>query len=149
MPCSKLFSLLLILLFCLLPQTVDAQSSKRKGKTTYMHTDSDRNYSLEVEMRGDIEVSEDDREIIFVSDGGYVEIEEESRGTTHQLRIEGEAGGQLVFRYRRDGKRMEFDQQGRDWLGENVTQSGARDGSCGRATNHADLEDERCRRCFG
>lgn len=117
----KLCSLLLIAVFCLAPQSVDAQSSsKRNSKKTYMHIDSDRGYSLEVEMRGDVEVSDDDREITYVSDGGYVEIEEEKRGQRHQLRVEGEAGGQLAFRYRRGGKRMDFDREGQAWLGETL-----------------------------
>lgn len=97
-----------------------AQSTNRQttrfGKSTYHHIDD--GYSLKVEMKGEIEWEDDETDVKYISRGGYLEIEEKDRGMKHRLRIEGESGDRLVYAYRRNGKKSNFDGEASEWLEE-------------------------------
>lgn len=83
------------------------------GKHTYMTNKN--GYSLEVEMKGDITLNETDSDIVSISRGGYLEINEKLRGTKHQLLVEGESGNRLSYSYKLNGKKKDFSEIDRDW----------------------------------
>ncbi len=87
-----------------------------KGKHTYMHKDDD--YSLVVELEGKIYFDEADRAVTAMSEGAELEIEEEKNGVTHFVRIEGVTDDALEYTYRRNGKRMDFEADGRAWFSD-------------------------------
>lgn len=119
-----LYVVLPALLVCLLYQPVLAQSVSvqsgtninftNKGKHTYIHEEDD--YSLKVELEGEIRFTEDDKGVAYISEGGELEVEEEKNGTKHFVRIEGLADGEVVHTYRINGRRAEFEDGGRAWL---------------------------------
>lgn len=73
--------------------------------------------SFEVEHRGDIEIANDDRDIISISNGGYVQISKTSFGSRRKIRIEGVSTG-LKREYYVGAKRVDWDPEGKQWLSE-------------------------------
>ena len=90
------------------------------GKRTYM-VKNDR-VDLEVEMKGDIELNEDETEVMSISRGGFLEIKEKIGGTRHHLLIEGESGGRLSRQYKLNGRRVDFADIDREWYGDILLQ---------------------------
>ncbi len=81
----------------------------------HIYTTKKNGYELSFEMKGELELSEDDREILSISRGGYLEMEEKGRGDHHRLRVEGLSGGRLEYRYKRNGRNTDFEDIDRDW----------------------------------
>ncbi len=116
------FSVCLLITMLLIAVPVQAQSGigsnshvniSNNGKRTYMT--KNKGYSLEVEMKGDIVLNDSDTDIVSISRGGYLEIEEEQRGSRHNLRIEGLSGGRLSYAYKLNGRKVDFADIDRDW----------------------------------
>lgn len=73
---------------------------------------------VDIELRGDIRFGDDDRTIVSMADGARLEIEEDDRGDTRWLRLDGTGGGDFTARYRVDGDERPFEPEGRQWLAE-------------------------------
>lgn len=113
-------------LFCsaliLLPTTLHAQinlgnnthiNMSMNGKHTYQMKKNGR--SIEFEMKGEIEVNESDTEIVYISKGGYIEMKEKQGRTRHDLVIRGLAGDRLEYKYKLNGKAVDFEAIDRGW----------------------------------
>ncbi len=72
-------------------------------------------YSLEVEIKGDIVLNEQDSEVVSISRGGHLEIKEKRSGTRRYVLIEGSGNGTPVYRYKLNGRNRNFDEVDRDW----------------------------------
>ncbi len=81
----------------------------------HQYTIKKNGYMLSFELKGDIELSGDDTEVVSISRGGYLEMEEKGRGDHHNLRIDGLSGGRLEYRYKRNGRATDFEDIDRDW----------------------------------
>ena len=75
---------------------------------------------LRVELRGEIEFTDDDRDVQRISSDGHLRIEERSPAGRHELAVEPGRDGSLRYTYYRDGKRTDFDQTARAWLAERL-----------------------------
>ena len=116
------------LLFCLLlmfcGEHAFAQKNKRKtrisintgGKSSF-HWQNGR-HALKVEFEGDLEWLDDDSGIKSMTRGSFLEIEEKMPSERHRLRVEGASGDELVYTYRRNGKRRAFDEEAQEWFAE-------------------------------
>jgi hypothetical protein len=73
--------------------------------------------SFEVEHKGEIEIADDDRDIVSISNGGYVQISKTSFGSRRKIRIEGVSTG-LKREYYVGSRRVEWEPEGKQWLAE-------------------------------
>lgn len=116
---SYLRLFLVAVLLIVIWQDVAAQQVNRtRNNGRFSMTYKDGRYELQVDGRGDIEITDDDRDIRSISNGGYLEIEEVDGRERHRIRIDGEADGRLDYQYWRDGQRAEFDNDARAWFAD-------------------------------
>ena len=118
----------LILFFCLCIQGTSAQTSvktdsdsflvdiKTKKGTKSFHLQGNQN-DFKIEFKGTIVVSNDDRDVIGISRGGFLEIKKSSFGTKRRILIHNESGT-LVKQYFVGWSERPFDPAGRAWLSE-------------------------------
>jgi hypothetical protein len=92
-----------------------AYSSRSDSKTTYRTSDGLNSFN--VEIRGTIEVSDDDRDISNMSHEGYFEVTKTSFGSRRSIKITRE-GSVLIKRYYEGRTEVNFDPEGRKWLAE-------------------------------
>lgn len=85
------------------------------GVSTYKSSNLLSTFS--VELRGEVELTADDRDIASVSQGGRLEIFERDGLKTRRLTIENGAGG-LEYTYLRGGDPQPFDGDARAWFEE-------------------------------
>lgn len=90
-------------------------SSKRGGTMTISHSDGFQNFN--VEMRGKIEITDDDRDVKSMSPDGYLEITKTAFGSRRTLVISSQAGG-LKREYYEGRTSMPWEPEGRKWLAE-------------------------------
>lgn len=84
-----------------------------KGKSTYRI--KQKNYSLEIKMRGDIEINGAATEILSVSRGGYLEVDEKKRNDRWRLRVESGPNGEVEHYYRHNGRRVDTTELDEAW----------------------------------
>ena len=90
---KKVFWLgVLVVSFLLNPSEILGQNSysinTSNGKSK-IHFSSDNN-DFKIEYEGDIKISDDDKDIVAISRGGYIEIKKSSFGKRRRLVIENE-----------------------------------------------------------
>ncbi len=73
--------------------------------------------NFKIEYEGDIEVSDDDKEIVSISRGGFIEIKTSSFGKKRKLVIEAERGD-LNRKYYVGRTEKSFEPEGKSWLAE-------------------------------
>lgn len=95
-------------------------SSSRNGDrhTTTRWRNSSGATDFNVEMRGNIELTDDDKDIKSLSNDGYLEITKTVFGAKRQIVIESLGGGKVKKEYYEGRTKMEWDPNGKNWLGE-------------------------------
>jgi len=106
--------------------------SVNDGKTTIKYSKSGFDkFSLKYE--GEITISDDDKDIVAITDGGFFEIKKSVFGNKRKVVIESDNNGRLIKKYYTGFSQKEFEPEGRIWLSEilpNVVRStniGAKD----------------------
>lgn len=104
-------------------QEVTAESSassshSTNGRNVYRWRNSSGVSDFNIEMRGSIEVTDDDKDIKSLSNDGYLEITKTVFGARRQIIIESLGGGRIRKEYYEGRTRMEWEPNGRNWLGE-------------------------------
>jgi len=74
--------------------------------------------NFNVEIRGKIEVTDDDKDIKSLSDNGYLEITKTVFGSKRAIVVESLGGGKIKKEYYEGRNKMEWDPNGKTWLGE-------------------------------
>lgn len=92
-----------------------SSSSKRGGTMTISHSDGFQNFN--VEMRGKMEITDDDKDIKSMSPDGYLEITKTVFGSRRTLVISSSSGG-LKREYYEGRTSMPWEPEGRKWLAE-------------------------------
>lgn len=90
-------------------------ASRGDAKTTYRTSDGLNSFNIEV--RGTLEVSDDDRDVTSMSHDGYFEVTKTSFGSRRTIKIIRE-GSVLIKRYYEGRTEVNFDPEGRKWLAE-------------------------------
>jgi hypothetical protein len=88
-------------------------SSNKNGVRTYHVKNGQKDFRIEYE--GDIKLSKDDRDIIGISRGGFIEIKKSSFGTRRRILIHNESGT-LVKKYYVGWSEKPYNSEGRKWL---------------------------------
>jgi SOS response regulatory protein OraA/RecX len=71
-----------------------------------------------IELRGKIEITDDDKDIKSMSDDGYLEINKTVFGSKRSIVVESQGGGKLKKEYYEGRTRMDWEPNGRSWLSE-------------------------------
>lgn len=87
------------------------------GKTTIRFSNGISN-SFHLEFEGEITLSDDDRDIVAISRGGYLEIKKSAFGNRRRIFMEADGSGKLIKKYFVGGSEKPFEQEGRQWLAE-------------------------------
>jgi hypothetical protein len=108
-----------------LPQTASTSSSSsteqsigindrgvQRWRTTTLTSD------FNIELRGKIELTDDDKDIKTMSDDGYLEINKTVFGSKRTIVIEPLGGGKLKREYYEGRTKMDWETAGKAWLGE-------------------------------
>lgn len=108
-------------------QEVSASSESKSSNTTIIQQDkggtmrwrTSNGYSdFNIEMRGRIELTEDDKDIKSISDDGYLEINKTVFGSKRSIVIESLGGGKMKREYYEGRTKMDWEPNGKAWLGE-------------------------------
>lgn len=114
----KLVVLLLGFLLMAAPATRaqnEAYSANKTYRITFNH--SYGGSSFNVEMRGKVEITDDDKDIKSISQDGYLEISKVTFGARRAIVFTPEGGG-IKREYYEGRQRLPFKPEGRRWLGE-------------------------------
>jgi len=90
-------------------------SSDDDGTTSIMWSDG-RN-KLSAKLSGEIEFTDDDRGIAYISDRGYFSIMEKRGSRRRELDVEPGSDGRLNYGYYVNGRSHDFDDDAQKWLG--------------------------------
>jgi hypothetical protein len=103
-----------------LPQEVSVSSEKNSysHKSTTRWRTSTGGTDFNIEMRGRIEITEDDKDIKSISDDGYLEINKTVFGSKRTIIIEPLGGGKMKKEYYEGRTQMAWEPNGREWLSE-------------------------------
>jgi SOS response regulatory protein OraA/RecX len=71
-----------------------------------------------IEMRGQIDVTDDDKDIKSISDDGYLEINKTVFGSKRTLMIESQGGGKMKKEYYENRTKMPWEPNGKAWMSE-------------------------------
>jgi len=71
-----------------------------------------------LKYEGEITLSDDDKDVVAISDGGYLEIKKSVFGSKRKVVIESDAHGRLLKKYYTGFSQKAFEPEGRKWLAE-------------------------------
>ena len=123
---TPLAILVILALFVCNPTNIEAQkrrisysynSNKEDDGSTRVRYKDSRN-DFKIEFKGDIEVSDDDKDIVGISRGGFIEIRKSSFGSSRRIIIEATNSGQLTKSYYVGRKEKNYNTEGKAWLAE-------------------------------
>ena len=72
--------------------------------------------SFEIEYQGEITLSDDDKDIVAISDGGFIEIKKKAFGSKRKIIFESKRDGTIKKRYFVGRKEKPFIPSGKTWL---------------------------------
>jgi len=93
------------------------RTSTRSSKGSYQFHNSGLLQNFDVEYRGDIVVTDDDKDVKSISPGGYLEISKTTFGNRRDIVIR-ESNGQLIKEYYEGRTKVPFEPNGRQWLAD-------------------------------
>ncbi len=108
---------LIAILVCINLFSCFSQNIFSSGKNNIVFNRSNGISSFNVEMRGKIEVTDDDKDIKSISPDGYLEINKITFGTKRSIVITPEGGG-LKREYYEGREKLPYEPEGRKWLSE-------------------------------
>lgn len=89
-----------------------------KNNNTWKHTSKSGLSSFNIEYKGKIEVTDDDKDIKSISPGGYIEISKTTFGSKREILVEATSGGSLRKEYYEGRTKTDWEPAGRKWLAE-------------------------------
>ncbi|MTI33466.1 hypothetical protein [Xanthovirga aplysinae] len=102
----------------ILPNSPSNQSDSIKRKTYIQHTYSNGVSKYSIKQRGEIELTEDEKDIKNISPGGYLKIEKTTFGNKRRLEITSDSRGEVHKKYFENRKELPFESEGKNWLSE-------------------------------
>jgi len=97
---------------------IDGTTITQHDNRTVTVTWSDGSDKLSVSTEGEVEFTEDDRDIKSISPGGFLSIEERRGRVRRELEVEAGPDGKLEYGYYERGRAREFDDDARDWMSD-------------------------------
>lgn len=94
--------------------------NESRGKSVVKVKDGKNNFKAE--YSGEISLTEDDTDILAISDNGYIEITKSTFGKKRKVRVEADRKGQLIRKYYIGRKEQVYVPEGEKWLREILPQ---------------------------
>lgn len=95
-----------------------SESPQNWKEKEYSFLEEDSFSKFEVRFKGEISVSDNDKDITTITDGGFLEISKSSFGNKRTLRIEAGENGSLSKKYFEGKNELDFAATGQEWLEE-------------------------------
>ncbi len=89
----------------------------RNGRTVYRSSSNGFFNDYKLEYRGKITISDDDKDIVDISDGGYFELSKITFGNRRSIEIR-KSGGRLIKKYYEGRSEVDYEPEGREWLAD-------------------------------
>lgn len=127
MATTRFLSLIVLIAAALAAPFAHAQETSASTTETITISDKDgvqrwRTSTLlsdfNIESRGKIELTDDDKDIKSISDDGYLEINKTVFGSRRTIIIESLGGGKLKKEYYEGRTKMDWDPNGKEWLSQ-------------------------------
>ena len=105
-------------------QTTSASAAKKsniniqQSGEVYRYSSSGPMQDFKIEMRGKIELSDDDKDIKSISNDGYLEISKTVFGSKRSILIESLGDGRVKKEYYEGRSLKPWDPNGKEWLAE-------------------------------
>ncbi|MEJ1239636.1 hypothetical protein WBG78_15980 [Chryseolinea sp. T2] len=99
-------------------ESSSSTSERHNGRSVNRWRNTSVGTDFNVETRGTIELTDDDKDIKSLSNDGYLEITKTVFGARRQIVIESLGGGKIKREYYEGRTKMEWDPNGKNWLGE-------------------------------
>ena len=121
---SFILAVLIPLLHPVSGQTVTASGNNNTQTSVQIGNDRSRwshksnGSEFNIELRGRVEVTDDDRDIKSLSDGGYLEISKTVFGSKRSVVIESQGGGKLKRSYYEGRTLASWEDGGKAWLAD-------------------------------
>jgi len=113
--------IILLSFIFLVPLFASANVSSRNDQgdsREHFYKSKDSFSAYEIEYKGKITVSDDDKNITAISPDGYLKITKSSFGNTRSIEIESDKQGNLTKKFFEGRKEMPFQNEGKEWLAE-------------------------------
>jgi F0F1-type ATP synthase delta subunit len=98
--------------------STESNTTISNGRSTYRYSTSGGVNDFNIEMRGKIELTADDKDIKGMSDDGYLEINKTVFGSRRTIIIESLGEGKLKREYYEGRTKMDWEPNGKAWLNE-------------------------------
>ena len=117
----------LVVLVCMsspaFSQNVSASSSRESttvhnDKSVFRWSSSTGTTDFNIELRGKVELTDDDQDIKSISDDGYLEINKTVFGSKRSIIIQANGAGQIKKEYYEGRSKMDWEPNGKAWLRE-------------------------------
>lgn len=96
----------------------ESETVVHTSKATHRWRESNGFSDFNIEYRGKIELTDDDRDIKSISDDGYLEINKTVFGSRRTIVIESMGGGKMKKQYYEGRTSMDWEPNGKNWLSE-------------------------------
>jgi len=93
-------------------------SRRRTTQHTYSHTERNGANATEINYRGKIAFTDDERDIKSISPGGYFKFSKTTFGNTRSVLIESSGDGVLTRTYSAGRQEQPYEPEGRKWLAD-------------------------------
>jgi hypothetical protein len=122
---NRIFSFALLAFLIALPTSSFSQS-RTKSNSGYSITNdgkgkmqiSTNGNDFKIEYEGDITLSDDDKDILSISNGGFIKIEKSSFGNRRRIVVESDSNGNLMKKYYEGRSEKDFIPDGKAWLAD-------------------------------
>ncbi len=96
----------------------DYLDSLKKYNRVYTYRNDDSFENFEVEYKGKIVVSDDDKDIVSISPGGFFTVIKSSFGNKRKIYISADNNGGLTKEYFEGKSKKDFNKDGKEWLSD-------------------------------
>jgi hypothetical protein len=96
----------------------DYLDSLKKYNRVYTYKNNDSFENFEVEYKGKIVVTNDDKDILSISPGGFFTITKSSFGNKRKIYISADNNGRLTKEYFEGKSKKDFNKDGKEWLSD-------------------------------
>ncbi len=91
--------------------------SQNEYYKTHTHKNNNGVTNTELEYRGKIIFTDDEKDVKYISPGGFLKFSKRSFGTKRTIILEGESNNKIYREYREGSKKVAFDPDGKRWMG--------------------------------
>ena len=115
---TQLIKTILIILLTIPVASIAQDEFEINGKANQTRTYRNNTgvTSTDLEYRGKIIFTDDEKDVKYISPGGFIKFSKRSFGNRRTIILEGEANGEITREYKEGSKTLPFEPEGRKWM---------------------------------